>query len=60
MTQEKITVKEVRGQLAPALGVILATRWGSDKTVPSKPAQRQFASFCEAKGIDSGVERGKA
>lgn len=63
------TVKEVRRQLglsqeelAHALGVSFATvnRWENGKTVPSKLAQRQFALFCEAKGIDSGLEVGKS
>lgn len=58
------TVKEVRRQLAlsqeepaHALGVGFATgnRWENRKTVPSKPAQRQFAAFCETNGIDPGL-----
>ena len=61
-------VKKVRSQLnlsqedlAHAIGVSFATvnRWENGKTLPSKLAQRQFALFCEAKGIDSGLGAGK-
>ncbi len=62
------TVKEVRRrlalsqeELAHALGVSFATvnRWENGKTDPSKLAQRQFALFCETKGIVPGLEGGQ-
>ncbi|ANA40324.1 transcriptional regulator [Geobacter anodireducens] len=58
-------VKDVRRQLglsqeelAHALGVSFATvnRWENAKTVPSKLARRQFASFCEDQAMQGKLE----
>ncbi|HDS16303.1 MAG TPA: XRE family transcriptional regulator [Proteobacteria bacterium] len=52
------TVKKMRRQPAPsqeepahAIGVSFSTvnRWENGKTVPSKPALRQFEQFCALK-----------
>lgn len=67
MTQKKITVKEVRRQVAlsqegttPALVVSFATinPWENGKMVPSKLEQRQFKQFC-AQGKQQGARRAK-